>query len=365
MLSFIFGNMKQPICNFRTSQLQFIFLVVSILGGILGCGNSANNPDVSAIKVEIEVVRFERDFFAIDTLDLNKSMEILRSTHHDFSNDFILRILGLEGIDTSDWSKAIKQFHHDYYPIYDSTKKLEVEINKSIADTKEGLQYVKYYFPKYKLPEQFITFIGPIDAFASGPTGGSGDIITTHGLGAGLQLHLGANSMVYNNEQGMQLYPNYISKKFSTAYIPVNAMKNIIDDLYPPIKQGGSLLDIIVDHGKRMYLLDLFLPEAEDTLKLGYSASQLKGALKNEGLIWNYFIENKLLYESDDFKIRSFINDAPSTVEFGEGSPGFISLFIGRQMILAYMKKNNDTNLNTLLSLDARKVLSGSSYKPR
>lgn len=347
------------------SQLQFILVVVAILGGVLGCGYKTNKPDLSTIKVEIEVVRFEKDFFAIDTSDLNKSMEDLRLKHHDFSNDFILRILGLEGVDTAYWTSAIKQFHHDYYPIYDSTKKLEQEIKESIAATKEGLQYVKYYFPKYKLPEQFITFVGPIDAFASGSTGGSGDIITTDGLGAGLQLHLGANSMVYNNEQGMQLYPHYISKKFTPAYIPVNAMKNIIDDVYPPINQGGSLLDVIVDHGKRMYLLDLFLPEAEDTLKLGYSASQLKGALKNEGLIWNYFIENKLLYESDDFKIRSFINDAPSTVELGEGSPGFISLFIGRQLILAYMEKNKDTNINSLLSLDARKILSGSSYKPR
>ena len=92
MLCFIFGNMKQPICNFYRSQLQFILLAVIILAGVLGCGNSDNTPDVSAIKVEIEVVRFEKDFFAIDTSDLNKSMENLRSKHHDFSNDFILRI---------------------------------------------------------------------------------------------------------------------------------------------------------------------------------------------------------------------------------------------------------------------------------
>jgi hypothetical protein len=67
-------------------------------------------------------------------------------------------------------------------------------------------------------------------AFATNQTGGSGDIITTDALAAGLQLHLGANAEIYNTEQGMQLYQTYISKRFTPSYIPVNAMKNIIDD---------------------------------------------------------------------------------------------------------------------------------------
>jgi hypothetical protein len=132
-----------------------------------------------------------------------------------------------------------------------------------------------------------------------------------------------------------------------------------------PAKQGSPLLDIFIDHGKRMYVLDLLLPNISDTLKLGYTASQLKGAEKNEGLIWNYFLENNLLYETDMFKTRSFTNDAPSTMEFGEGSPGFISLFIGRQIIRTYMEKNPDTDLKTILSMDGKKILAASKYKPK
>jgi hypothetical protein len=100
-------------------------------------------------------------------------------------------------------------------------------------------------------------------------------------------------------------------------------------------------------------------------LKLGYTLSQLNGAEKNEGLIWNYFLENNLLYETDMFKTRSFTNDAPSTMEFGEGSPGFISLFIGRQIIRAYMEKNPESDLKTILSMDGKKILAASKYKPK
>lgn len=330
----------------------------------LSCNNK-QHPDTSQIDVKLDVVRFEKDFFAMDTNDINTSMQRLNEKHHDFINDFLLRILGLDGVDTAIWSSAIKQFHRDYSPIFSATEKLNPAIEESIGKTKDALKLVKYYFPNYKLPEQFVTFIGPIDAFAANQTGGSGDIITTHALGVGLQLHLGENASIYQTEQGMQLYPSYISRKFTTDYIPVNGMKNIIDDILPPAKQGSTLLDIFIDHGKRMHLLDLFLPEMSDTLKLGYTGTQLKGADENEGLIWNYFLENNLLYETDPFKIRSYSNDAPSTVEFGQGSPGFISLFVGRQIIRKYMNKFPDTDINTLLKLDSKKILSGAGYKPR
>jgi hypothetical protein len=331
---------------------------------IVSC-NSKKQPDTSNINVELKVIRFEKDFFEADTNNTNVSMEILRENHHNFTNDFLWRILGLEGVDTALWSGAIKQFYHDYMPIYEETKKNNNDIESAIADTKEALKLVKYYFPTYRLPSQFITFIGPMDAFATNQTGGSGDIITTDALAAGLQLHLGSNAEIYNTEQGMQLYPNYLSRRFTPLYIPVNAMKNIIDDMIPAVKTGSSLLDILIDHGKRMYVLDLLLPQMSDTLKLGYTTSQLSAIEKNEGLIWNYFLENNLLYETDMFKTRSFTNDAPFTAEFGEGSPGFISLFIGREIIRTYMDKNPDIEIKTLLNMDGKKILAASKYKPK
>ena len=331
---------------------------------IISC-NPKKKPDTSKIGIEVKVVRFEKAFFEADTNDINSAIEKLRANYPEFTNDFIWKILGLEGVDTAIWGEAIKQFHHDYLPVYEETKKINRDIESAITDTKEALKAVKYYFPDYQIPSQFITFIGPMDAFASNQTGGSGDIITTEALAAGLQLHLGSDADVYNNEQGMQLYPNYISKRFTLSYIPVNAMKNIIDDMLPPVKQGSPLIDIFIDHGKRMYLLDILLPELSDTLKLGYTASQLKGAEKNEGLIWNYFLENSLLYETDMFKTRSYINDAPSTIEFGEGSPGFISLFIGRQIIRTYMDKHPESDINSLLRMDSKKIFAGAKYKPK
>ena len=79
----------------------------------------------------------------------------------------------------------------------------------------------------------------------------------------------------------------------------------------------------------------------------------------------SYFTENNLLYETDMLKIRPFISDGPYTSQFAEGSPGFISLYIGKQLVTKYMNTHPETKLNSLLELTATKILAGSKYKPR
>jgi hypothetical protein len=204
-----------------------------------------------------------------------------------------------------------------------------------------------------------------MDSYVNTATGMQAEIITTNAMGIGLHLHLGEKSTFYTSELGQQLYPEYLSRRFTTEYISVNCMKNIIDDIMPLNYSSRNFLEIIIDHGKRMYMLDLFFPNKKEEFKLGYTTAQLKGVEENEGFIWNYFTENNLLYETDLLKIRSFVGDGPETVEFGQGSPGFISLYVGRKIIQQYMERNPETTANQLIALDAGKILAGSKYKPR
>jgi hypothetical protein len=360
-------NLKSNKNNMKRGTSAKFF--IAFLGMVIichSCKEGPDKPDVSGINIKLDVKRFEKHFFSLDTNNLDQDFEALRSSeYHNFLMDFTGRLLGLNGVDTAKWDMLIKQFIREYKPIYDSTVVLDKEVEKAAQDVKMAFRYVKYYFPQYKLPEQFITFVGPIDAFAYGATGGSGEIITTFAICAGLQLHLGSNSIVYKSQAGQELYPEYISQRFTTDYIVVNSIKTIIDDIHPSLQPGAKMIDIIADHGKRMYLLDLILPDTKETLKLGYTEAQLKGCKESEGFIWNYFTENNLLFETDLLKTRSFLNDGPSTPEFGLGSPGFISLFTGRELIRAYMKKNPKTTIDELLALDGQKILTGSGYKPR
>jgi hypothetical protein len=346
---------------YRMKTLRFCLLVL-----LAGCKGGGEGPDVSGIPVTLEPRRFERDFFRLDPANPDSGYKELAAQYPVFSTLFLEHILGIPPGDSSGMkSRALQKFLSDYKPVYEASEKTFGDLTPALNEIRKGLQHVKHHFPAYETPTRLITFIGPLDAYAEGRTGGYGDIITPDGLGVGLQLHLGADAEIYTNEQGQLLYPRYISRRFDPSTIPVNCMKNLVDDLFPGLPSDRTLLDFIVDMGKRMYLLDLFLPGTADTLKTGYTKAQLDGAEENEGLIWNFFLTNDLLYETEGSRIRSFLSDGPNTPELGDGSPGRIGLFTGRQIVRAYMRRNSAVTPDSLLRTDAKTILAGSAYKPK
>lgn len=332
---------------------------------LISCKNKSG-PDVSNIQVNLQTVRFEKDFFALDTNDLDNSLQQLFSRHQAFFPDYMQHILGISNIDSGGQAlSAVKQFIHDYKPVYDSVTKTFPDLNKEEWEIKDALRHVKYYFPKYTLPAKLITFIGPMDAYFEASTGISGDVITQEGLAVGLQLHLGKDFSMYSSEMGLTLYPAYLSRRFSREYIPVNAVRNIVDDIFPDQSSDKTLIEQMVEKGKRIYLLDQLMPSVADTLKTGYTSKQLEGSRKNEAFIWNYFVKNGLIFNNDPSIIKNYIGDSPNTPEFGDESPGYIGLFVGWQIVKKFMEKNEGMSLEKLMAVPPRKLFEESKYRPR
>jgi hypothetical protein len=340
---------------------------ILLLAFIFSSCKNNKGPDVSDIKIELELQRFDKDFFAIDTNNLIPSLHQLQSKYPSFLGDYLQNILGLPPVtDTSiETIRAIRQFLSGYRPIKDSSDGMFGNMDPVKRDVEKNLKYVKYYFPKYQLPRRIISFIGPMDAYFEGSMGGYGDVITSDGLALGLQLHLGKDFSLYKSEMGQALYPAYISRRFTPEHIPVNCIKNIIDDLFPDPSSGKHLVIQMVEKGKRMYLLDRLMPLTPDTLKIGYTQSQLKGCNDNEGLIWNYFVTNGLLYNNDPGVIKNYIGESPNTPEFGEGAPGNIGLFTGWQIVKKYMEEKPTLSLEALMQTDAKKLFEESKYRPK
>lgn len=339
-------------------------LISLLLTGLWSCGDNA--PDVSDIKADLQVMRFERDFFAIDTNNVMGSLQKLGQRYPTFLNDFMVNILGVPVMGPTDTAAitAVKRFLSDYKPIKDTADKVFASFDNTAAEVRKGLQYVKHYFPEYQAPTRLITFIGPLDAYYESSLGGYSDVITKEGLAAGLQLHLGKNYPVYRSETGQRLFPAYISRRFEPEYIPVNCMKNIVDDLFPDKSAGRPLIEQMIEKGKRLYVVDKLLPKTADTLKIGYSKRQLDGCYENEGNIWTFFLRNNLLYNIDPALNKSYIQDGPKTEELGDGSPGYIGLFVGWQIVKKYMS-GNDLTLRQLMEMNNKKIFEESKYKPR
>jgi hypothetical protein len=315
-------------------------------------------PDVSDININIQVKRFEQDFFAMDTVNLMTSLQSLGTAYPVFLNDFLYNILELPPVtDTSLQVQAlIKKFIADYKPIKDSADRLFTNFDKTANEIKKGLQFVKHYFPQYGPPPNIITFIGPLEGYS--------DVITSNALAVGLQLHMGKNFSYYTSEVGQSVYPAYISRKFTVETIPVNCMKNVVEDIMQEVRPGRPLVEQMVEAGKKLYVLDRVMPETPDTLKLGYTKTQLEGCEKSEGSIWNFFVSNNLLFTIEPALVHGFMNDAPNTPEFGDGSPGAIGHFVGWQIVKKYMQKNDKLSPGDLLKMDAKTIFEESKYKP-
>jgi hypothetical protein len=240
--------------------------------------------------------------------------------------------------------------------MYKQTSTQFASIKSEEAAIKEGLKFVKYYFPDYKLPTKLITFIGPINSF--------GNIITIDALAIGLQMYLGKNDPIYVSEEGQSLYPVYVSRRFEKSYMATNCMKNILDDMFPLQDAGAPLCEQMVEAGKRLYFLKQVQPNAPDSIVTGYTSAQLEGCYKSEKDIWSFFIQNNLLYQKDPSLIGDYMTDGPNTAVFGDGSPGFIGQFVGYRILEAWLQKNKALTLDKVMRTPAKIIFEQAKYKP-
>ncbi len=337
-------------CN-MSRKLFFPLLVVL---AVAGCKSQKKIPDVSGINISLAVDRFEKDLFNMDTIHVDQALNSLNKKHPGFTQDFLFNILGT----APDSAKhQVPTFVNSYKGLYADADKKFGDITGITSQVKQAFRFVHYYFPAYKLPSRMVTFIGPINSY--------GSILTPDALAVGLQLYMGNDYPLYKSQQGQEMYPLFISRRFEPAYIPVNGVKNIIDDMYPANAAGKPLVEQMVESGKRLYLLDLLLPSLPDTLKTGYTAKQLEGCYASEKNIWTFFVQNDMLYNTDPNVTRDYMNDAPNTTALGEESPGNIGQFVGFQIVKKWMEKNKEVSPAVLMKTPAKQIFEEAKYKPR
>lgn len=330
-------------------------LVLSILAVAYSCTTKRNIPNVSGIQVELNEQRFDKIFFSLDTNHIEASLDNLQKRYPVFVNDYLYNLLAVPPNKDSALEK-IKLFIHDYTPVFDSVALKYPTFYKTTADVKHALQFVKYYFPNYQTPKNLITFIGPLEGYSN--------VLTASGFAVGLQLYLGKNYPAYNTDYIADVYPQYQSRRFEADYIPVDCIKNIITDIYPPKNNNQPLIYQMIEAGKRLYLLDQFLPETADSLKTGYTQKQLDGCYGHEALIWNYFVQNDLLYITDPGQTKDYMADGPKTEALGEESPGFVGQFVGWQIVKKWMQQDDKRTLPQLLQTPAKQIYEEAKYKP-
>src|SRR5438270_6269090 len=91
---------------------------------ICSCGGR-KVPDLSGIKVDLQMQRFENDFFSVDTNRVDQSLQQLHNKYPSFLQDFVFNILALPPQPDSSAvvEKEVRTFIRSYSPLKASAER--------------------------------------------------------------------------------------------------------------------------------------------------------------------------------------------------------------------------------------------------
>jgi len=339
--------------NVKHLQIYLIFLCVTTF---FSCKPSGK-PNVDDIKVDIQIERFDRDLYAGKHKNLAQTDLSLQKKYGFFYDDYVHRMVGDKSytdqviLSTLYKDKAFTDLNTEADSVFRDMAPIEKDLNQTF-------KYIKYYYPKVKIP-RFITFVS---GFSVQTPIGDGY------MGIGLDMFLGKNSKFYRAI--IESVPLYLSRRFTPEYVVPRLTETFArEEMFPQRDEDHSLLAKMVENGKILYFMDRVLAdEVPDTLKIGYTDKQLAWCKNFEGDIWAYLIENNLLFETDDQKIQMYVSEAPFTPGLGEKNESApkLGVWIGWQMVRKYMAENPKVTLQELMKeTDPQKILNGAKYKPK
>lgn len=300
-------------------------------------------------KINIEIIRYEKDLFELDINDLESGVQKLSEKYPE------------ELVQEGAWSNPqmiaqLKDYLQDpvIQDIYQNTMTVFPDLTEVTNELQNAFSYYLYYFPEAKIP-QIYTLVPGIDLISPSV------FATENNLFINLDMYLGQNNKYYN-QFGI---PLYISERYDKKYIAIDCFKKALVYKYLPEQTPITVLDCMINEGKKLYFTELFFPDKSENEIIGYNTEKYKWADENQANVWKYMIEKNILFSKEEKHITNYTRETPFTKPFSNSSPGRMGAFIGWKIIKNYMERHPEVSLKELLqSTDSQKILEKSGYKP-
>jgi hypothetical protein len=308
--------------------------------------------NVSDIKTDVNINRFEKELFSADPSALENYIPRWKSEYGPFLQHFSY-ILRLGAIDDPDYINRLQLFvsDHNNYEIYKRTLAIFPDLDTFTIELNDAFSHYHYYFPNNKIP-RIVTYISGFNQSA---------ITDDSLLAIGLDKYLGTAESLYKK----YVIYNYLVKNMHPKKLLSDCMLFWGETEFPFNDSIDNLISNMLYRGSLMYFLDAMIPRQPDSLKWGFSHKSLDLCKSNEKAMWAYLIENKLLFSTDRFTIDKFILEGPFTKDFGRKSPARAAVWIGYRIVHTYMKKHPGISLPDLMTEgDYMKILNQSAYNP-
>ncbi|KAA5532606.1 hypothetical protein F0919_17645 [Taibaiella lutea] len=340
-----------------------LFIYFSIVFGCVLCLFSACNthegkdvPDVSKVDIPYQSYAFYKDFSKLNPKDIAPGLQQLKAKYPEFADFYLDSLIGFGY--HGNYAQDIPMM--DSFLLQKDYRSLLDTVNLAFPDTKKydewlkkSFKYLAYYDSTFDIPEHVYYFV-------SGLSGIPAELQSDKNVGIGLDYYLGRDFVPYA-QIGI---PAYATVRFTDVNIPIWLGRAIYGDKYPFSPDDKDLLDLIIQRGKELYFLEKFAPYLDEEVKFGFTKEQLDWCKKNESMIYNFFIQNNLLFDKNLQKTLRYVNDGPSSAGMPPESPGNTGSYIGWMIVKKYVERNSVSMHELLETKDAQKILDGSKYKP-
>lgn len=344
----------------RRNNLCIICIVLIICTMLVGCRKKNTPVEVTKPKltaeqietsknVEINILRYEQDLFNIDQSNMSAAFASMYGKYPE-------NIIAKGSWNNTEMLQSIRGFISDpvITEIYKDTQKQFSDLSEFKNAITPAMTLYLTHFPNERIPD-FCTLVSGIDFQMPQVFGYENTIFIC------LDMYLGKDYKQYA-QAGM---PKYIAARCDKKYMATDCFSKALVYRHLPDKTLVTLLDNMVDAGKKMLFTQTMFPTTPAQDILGYSKEQYKWATSHESAVWHALIEKNKVYDNSEDVIRRMMDETPFTRDFGNDSPGRLGVFIGYQIVQSYMKSHPGTTLKDLMAMtDSQKFLKESGYKP-
>ncbi len=334
--------------------LNKYILPIILIAVVLSCERNPLKVDISNIEEEVEIVRFDKELFSLPLKDTLEEFTALHERYPEFFDLFTWKVINAGGLSQDFFPHAMGEFLTDTMILHvkDIAEKEFSDFTTIRKELVKAFKYYQYHFPYKELPVIY-TMI----------SGFNQSVVTAENIiGVSLDKYLGRNFIYYQKLSNVPMYK--IKNMHPQKLVPDVAYAWGLTE-FNETKYTTTLLDHIIYQGKLMYFVDAMLPEMHDSLKIGFTAKQLKWCQNNESQMWNHLVENRLLFSNKRMDILRFINDGPYTTGFPIESPARSGIWIGWQIIRKYMQEHKEVTVNELMgNRNYQQILNDSGYFP-
>src|SRR5690242_18664909 len=141
--------------NTTVSSIMRLSISSLLLLMLIACNHSNNKPNVSGIKIDLKIERFDKDFFSMDTNQLSKSLTDLNKKYPTFFPlyaEFLSPINAMVKQEGKTYDQAVKVFYRTIKPLADVVEKNYSNLDKVQSGLEKSFKYVKHYYPDFKVP---------------------------------------------------------------------------------------------------------------------------------------------------------------------------------------------------------------------